>query len=336
MFQDDEHGIPNFRNMGVLLRILVLAEGVYLITRFAYREGGLFDLALGGPGGFLFELSLICVLAMLFLCGPALRRLTHVTGFWAVVTIVASTTVIVGVLVVRFLPEVAPDIHYWRRGFVAALMSVGILWFFDWRQRVRSPALTDARIAALQARIRPHFLFNSLNTAISAVRQDARLAEKVLLDLSDLFRVVLSEPRSLVPLGDEIRVARSYLDIEYLRLGGRLNVNWNVANAPESAMVPVLLIQPLVENAVWHGVEPLEQGGTVTVSVETKGKLLQIEVTNPVPEHTHSRPGGHRMALNNIRERLALHFDEEARLRASEEAGLFRVQVEMPVRLEND
>ena len=324
--------LPDFRNFGVMLRIIVLAEGANLATVFARGAGGVVDLVQMGGGGMLFELTLLIVVFVLFLVARWLQRLTYRNGVWVVILLaggVAGTVhagmewALVGLSAVEPL----------RAFIVAALLAAPILAYFDWRQRMLSPALADARITALQARIRPHFLFNSLNTAISVVRQDARLAEQVLLDMSDLFRVVLSEPRSLVPLVDEIRVARSYLDIEHLRLGERLKVEWDVGHVPNNALVPVLLLQPLVENAVWHGVEPLEQGGTVTVRVTEKGKMLQIEVTNPVAVQTHSKPGGHRLALNNIRERLALHFDEEARLTTSEEEGIFRVQVEMPVRV---
>jgi two-component system sensor histidine kinase AlgZ len=221
-----------------------------------------------------------------------------------------------------------------RSAVVAGALAGCILLYFDWRRKRLSPALAKSRLAALQARIRPHFLFNSLNTAISVVRHDAVLAETVLLDMAELFRVVLAESRALVTLDYEIRIARAYLEIERARLGDRLRVSWEIDDVPMNAQMPVLLLQPLVENAVWHGIEPLETGGEIAVRIRSRHRGLEIEVRNPMSKHSHSRKGGNRLALANIEERLMLHFDAEAQLRAIEKGDEFIVQIRIPLQLD--
>ena len=134
---------------------------------------------------------------------------------------------------------------------------------------------------ALTARIRPHFLFNSLNAVLSLIRVDPRRAETALEELADLFRALLRDPRELVPLADEIALCRQYLDIEKLRLGERLQVDWSFDGVPVDLRIPPLMLQPLLENAVCHGIEPLDEGGVITVTFHTGKDELAIEITNP-------------------------------------------------------
>ena len=135
------------------------------------------------------------------------------------------------------------------------------------RAKAYSPALTEARLQALQARIRPHFLFNSLNAVLSLIRRDPKRAELALEDLADLFRVLMSDGRKFVRLADEIAVLERYASIEQLRLGERLRVAWDIDNAPQDALLPPLVLQPLLENAVYHGVEPGTEAGEVLVQI---------------------------------------------------------------------
>ena len=192
------------------------------------------------------------------------------------------------------------------------LGAVGLYWL---RQRARSelPAHVSARLDELQARIRPHFLFNTLNTAIALVQVDPQRAERVLEDLAELFRQALLSPAARTTLGEEVDLARRYLDIEQLRFGERLTVRWEIDADVQDAQVPALLLQPLVENAVRHGVEPDPKGGWIVVRARRDGGKVEVDIRNSVADVSQSgaRPG-HGMALRNVRQRLVLMHDVEA------------------------
>lgn len=334
--QEVEHRaglLPDFRNLGVAFKVLVLGEAINVFVLFALAPGGRIDV-LAYPGAALgYELTLLAVLGVLALGAPWLRRMQYRLGIVAVIAAAAPTAVVVDLVLGGWLGAAA-SVGWLKAAVLAAVITGVILIYFDWRQRVLSPAVLDARLEALQARIRPHFLFNGLNTAVAVLRESPKLAESVLLDMADLFRVVLAEPRALVPLRSELRVARAYLDVEQLRLGDRLEVKWSLEGVPEDVLVPVLLLQPLLENAVRHGVELLEGAGEVEVRLAQHGRFLEMVISNPVPHTLRTAPEGHRMALANIAERLALHFDEEGQLQVREGDNRFVVRVRMPIRRE--
>jgi len=183
----------------------------------------------------------------------------------------------------------------------------------EWERNVEMQA--RARVHALQARIRPHFLFNSMNTIAALTRTDPALAESAVQDLADLFRANLSEKRNTITLAEELEVARIYQRIEQLRLGERLRVEWNISQLPMQALVPGLLLQPLLENAIYHGVEPQPGGGVVTVTGELAGGLVTVVVRNRVADRQNDREGN-KLALANIRERLSLMYGERALVKA--------------------
>jgi hypothetical protein len=198
--------------------------------------------------------------------------------------------------------------------------------YFDLRNRAFSPALAEARLMALTARIRPHFLFNSLNAVLGVIRSDPRRAEAALEELSDLFRVLMRENRELVTLGEEFALCRQYLELERLRLGERLQVVWESTACPQDAQVPPLMLQPLLENAVYHGIEPLAaQPAAVTVARKARGRGDPHRAVESRDHGENAHHAGNRMALDNIRERLMLFYDLEARLETETQDGLFRV-----------
>ena len=193
------------------------------------------------------------------------------------------------------------------------ITALALRYFFvthEWRRNVEMQAA--ARVHALQARIRPHFLFNSMNTIASLTRSDPVLAEQAVQDLADLFRANLNEKRNILLLQEELEVAHIYQRIEELRLGERLRIDWKIDALPRDALVPGLMLQPLLENAIYHGIEPRPDGGTVTVTGEVSGRLITIVVRNPVTERHGGSRGGNQLALANIRERLALMYGERA------------------------
>jgi two-component system, LytTR family, sensor histidine kinase AlgZ len=210
------------------------------------------------------------------------------------------------------------------------ITALALRYFFvthQWRRSVEMRA--TARVHALQARIRPHFLFNSMNTIASLTRSDPALAEQAVQDLADLFRANLNEQRNVLLLEEELEVAHIYQRIEQLRLGERLRVDWKIDALPQDALVPGLMLQPLLENAIYHGIEPSPDGGTVTVTGDVAGRLITIVVRNPVGE-SQSERGGHQLALANIRERLALMYGERALVKSGRFDSEYIVTLRFP------
>ena len=212
---------------------------------------------------------------------------------------------------------------------LASLVMVALVL----RARSQTPAALAARIEELQARIRPHFLFNTLNSAIALVREEPAKAEALLEDLSDLFRQALAEPGEFVTLADEIALAQRYLAIEHVRFGDRLRVRWTIDEAANGARLPPLLLQPLVENAVKHGVESSLDGASIRIRTERRGNRVVIDVVNSLPVLRWAEqpvPRGHGIALNNVRDRLHLMHDLQGKFRAGIVEGRYRVRIEIP------
>jgi two-component system sensor histidine kinase AlgZ len=209
-----------------------------------------------------------------------------------------------------------------------ALMAGILVAAFALRARGRTPAATAARLLELQARIRPHFLFNTLNSAIALVRAEPRKAEALLEDLSELFRSALVDQGESVTLAQEITLAQRYLEIEQVRFGDRLRVEWSIDPNAGNAKLPPLLLQPLVENAVKHGVEPSAEGAEVKVSTQRRGSVVVIKVTNTVPAGA-GRPGN-GVAMANVRDRLSLLHDVQAQFQTVLKDGVFQVRMEVP------
>jgi two-component system, LytTR family, sensor histidine kinase AlgZ len=210
----------------------------------------------------------------------------------------------------------------------------------------------------LRARIRPHFLFNTINAVLAIVRTQPKQVETALEDMADLFRMAMSDARDLVPLSREIKLSKQYIALEQLRMGERLSVDWQMLDIPEIALIPPLLLQPLLENAVYHGIEALPQGGSIKVHLQRSGDELRLTIENPCVEraagdsHTAGRidhdmeasatrvagirdaENGQRrnnkMALLNIRERLDLLFDAEASYQVESGKDFYRVRIVLP------
>jgi two-component system, LytTR family, sensor histidine kinase AlgZ len=229
----------------------------------------------------------------------------------------------------------APGAFLLRNASIGLVVTaIALRYFFvthQWRRNVEMQAA--ARVNALQARIRPHFLFNSMNTIASLTRSDPALAEQAVQDLADLFRANLNEKRNVILLEEELEVAHIYQRIEKLRLGERLQIDWKIDALPRDALVPGLLLQPLLENAIYHGIEPRPEGGTVTVTGDIAGRLITIVVRNPVGESQRGRQGN-QLALANIRERLALMYGERALVKSGRFDAEYIVTLRFPY-LEN-
>ena len=231
-----------------------------------------------------------------------------------------------GILLLVGVLESAPWVAC---AFSGALLSAALVAALVLRARGITPAATTARLTELQARIRPHFLFNTLNSAIALVRAEPAQAEALLEDLSDLFRHALMEQGEFVTLADEIALAQRYLAIEKVRFGERLQLEWVLDPSADAAKLPPLLLQPLVENAVRHGVEPSAQGAQIKISTQRRGSTVVIKVTNTVP----AGPGlqGHGVALANVRDRLRLLHDVQGQFQSGRKGNVFQVRIEVPL-----
>ena len=220
-------------------------------------------------------------------------------------------------------------IPWFSSACAGALLSAVLVAGLVLRAKGRMPADTAARLTELQSRIRPHFLFNTLNSAIALVRAEPAKAEALLEDLSDLFRHALIDQGASVTLAEEITLAQRYLAIEQVRFGERLRVVWSLDPLADGARLPPLLLQPLVENAVRHGVEPSPSGADIDITVERRGSLVVIKVTNTVPAGQGEAGAG--VALRNVRERLALLHDVQGQFRSGLKNGVFQVRMEVPL-----
>jgi two-component system sensor histidine kinase AlgZ len=216
----------------------------------------------------------------------------------------------------------------------AAIYAVVLRYFYIQQQwKINLRAQSKAEIQALKARIRPHFLFNSMNTIASLISFMPEKAEKAIEDLADLFRASLKE-QNIHTLKDEVELTRSYLDIEKLRLGERLNIDWNVDNSLLDAEIPALSLQPIAENAIYHGIEPIPDGGTIRISAQRDGDYLKLEVSNPASDVTGSiHTSGNQMAQDNIKQRLRLAYGNDARFNINATKLDYTVTLEIPVTL---
>ncbi len=319
---------PEFQRPGILLRGILTALAARLV--WVGSEGSWnFEMVNTYSTG-LFEIALVCCIGITFLLGPWLARQPFKKASILLMAATGTTTAVCAAAVQSLLAPGSPLAI--PSAVVASWGLCGLcLAYFHWRHLRLSPALAETRLMALQSRIQPHFLFNSLNSALALVRTDPAKAEAVLQDMAELFRAVLSDSRKLVPLADELQLAHAYTDIETTRLGAdRLKVHWLVQHAPLQTRVPPLLLQPLLENAVRHAVEPAPNGAEITVEIYQDGNHMRLFVRNPLFA-TATGTAGHQMALTNLRERLALHFDHEAALKVQTQNGEFVVQVVLPL-----
>jgi len=320
--------LPDFRNLGVIARVL-LAVNAFAFAAALVAEpawGAALDRFLRAAA--LIEPMLLATLVALYALSPLLARLAYWQGCAVVLAIALALS---GSVHVAMVPADNEPAALLRSLVLAAVTVASLLAYLRLLTKAYSPALAEARLQALQSRIRPHFLFNSLNAVLSLVRRDPRRAERALEDLADLFRVLMQDSRSFVRLADEIALLERYAAIEQLRLGERLSITWELEGAPRDALLPPMVLQPLLENAVYHGIEPGTGTGTVVVRIERRGARVLARIENPYFEE-HARRAGNRMAQENIRERLQLFFDAEARLSSRVAGGRYLVEVEMPYR----
>ncbi|MEJ2444503.1 MAG: histidine kinase [Exilibacterium sp.] len=324
--------------VGELLAVALVLAGSSL-RNFSWSQLGMVS--------FLVQWIVLTSAALLCPLRPLLARCSSMVagslsyGLVLVVTLLFSA---VG-LRVRY-PNVAIDVWALLDNLLLAAIFAGIvLRYFYLQQQLHNQQQAElgARIQALQSRIRPHFLFNSMNSIASLIGVDPGTAEVVVEDLSELFRASLAEP-ALVPVSDELALCRRYIHIEQLRLGNRLRVEWDIGDYPQGAKIPGLSLQPVLENSVYHGIEPLPKGGCVAVTVKVEDHRFILEVRNPLPrkrgggmQRSKAAGGntrqGNQVALDNIRHRLAAHFGPGARFTAAQEGEIFVTHISYPLEI---
>ena len=320
--------LPNFCHLGVNLRIALTVEAALVAGVVARAPDAPAFWAEFIALSALAQPALLLTLLVLCAAGRWLRALPYRLGAGFTLALGAA----VPVLVTLWLNPLLAGMDAYPPaavGLFALLVGAGLLAYFNLRARALSPAITEARLQALQARIRPHFLFNTLNAVLSLVRSDPRRAEHALENMADLFRALMGNASHLAPLEDEVALSRAYLELEQLRLGDRLQVSWHINKMPGDALIPPLVIQPLVENAVYHGIEPLAGGGEISLNIYRSADKVHILVRNPIGQDA-SHHKGNRIALANIRERLLLHFDLDAQLKLEPLGAVYQVHIVIP------
>jgi two-component system, LytTR family, sensor histidine kinase AlgZ len=317
-------GVPDFRSLDLVLRIFGLAALACLIIALARVPLAEFPRETA---------ALIGVSApVLFVAVGLLAMASPWTTRWPISWVIGLSFAIVGALTV-LIAMLDPRADA-LQALALAWLCTALVWIYlNLRTQAKSPAFDVARLQALQARIRPHFLFNSLNAVASMVRSEPRKAETALMDLADLYRALMKDNKELTYLSEEVLLASQYLTLEKMRLNERLRVKWFTDNMPHDALVPPLLLQPILENAVYHGIEPAPQGGDIVVNIFSRRDQLSIVVTNPyLGEKNPRKSKGNNMAVGNIRERLKLHFDTEGTLAQTTRGNVYEVRVTMPYR----
>jgi two-component system sensor histidine kinase AlgZ len=341
---DKAYYLPDFCASRAALAIVLIVELTAFVLVLAAGNGTLgFWLDLSRMSLFMIWIGLGGAALLCWTRRP-LRRLSATKVSVAVLALIGALIAVVSTLawligrtqyardagIASLFPDELANFALHNVTIGLVITSLALRYFYvahEWQRNVEMQA--RARVHALQARIRPHFLFNSMNTIASLTRSDPAQAEQAVQDLADLFRANLSEKRNTITLEQELEVARIYQRMEELRLGERLRVVWNIGQLPMQALVPGLLLQPLIENAIYHGVEPQPEGGVVTVNGELASGLVTIVVRNAVTERQNDREGN-KLALANIRERLSLMYGERALVKAGRFDAEYIVTLRFP------
>lgn len=323
--------VPKLCSVPALSLMVLFAELLVLILMFAGGPLSWVRLALMS---LFIQWVALCSVALICALRPVLNRLPLVVGALAAFLVVLLVTAVMGIIADRVIAN--GGAINWQQ-IVGQLVIAGIItglalrYFFVQEQlRARERAELQSRLQALQSRIRPHFLFNSMNIIASLIAVDPETAETVVEDLSELFRASLNEAGNEVRMSDELDLCRRYVRIEQLRLGERLAVEWTLA--PHADLkIPLLSLQPLLENAIYHGIQPRAEGGVVRVALRRSPGTVELVIRNPLPEPGAATTRGNRMALNNIRSRMEMIYGNQAGVEAARDGDEFVTRLRYPI-----
>jgi two-component system sensor histidine kinase AlgZ len=331
--------LPDFCAAGTILVILLVAELVAIVLTLASYERGAFLTELSKVSMYLLWLALLGS-ALMCRIRPWAERQGNTQAFVVCFVLLEILCLVLAEITYRLTVRFGEGViivdtyaGFMLKTFATSSIVIALAMRYlyvasEWRRSIVLEA--QARVSALQALIRPHFLFNSMNTIASLTRSDPKLAEEAVEDLAGLFRANLKAPKDRTTLKDELEVAAIYQRIEKLRLGERLTVCWDVDDLPMHALIPSLTIQPLLENAIYHGIEMLPDGGVVNVSGKRVNDQLWIDILNPVAPGHSRREGGHQMAMANIRQRFELAYGNKATVEVRETDSHFGVHLQFP------
>ena len=337
-----ERYLPDFRSLATTLLLLLLGEllaFMYTLAEVSAPEKCWAELGLNS----LFIMWVVLgSQAILAVVARRLDRMPATPAGLCVFTVVLAVSLLMTWLVDE-LSEATLE-SYGARGnlpfdllsnsvLAGLVTAVGLRYqYIQYLRRLQARAEGFARLDALQSRMKPHFLFNSLNAIASLTRRNPGLAEELTLDLAELFRAILRKDAQLTTLEEELLLSRQYLNIERQRLGERLRVAWTLDDDVLAALIPLLSLQPLLENAVYHGIEPSAQGGMLEIACQPyKRNKVILTVRNSLPEKGESidRPGN-GSALENLRLRLQSFFGDEGKLTVSMAEGFYQVRIIIP------
>ena len=342
----DNFFLPDFCSVRMVFAVVVISELLAIVLTLAPMESR------GGRWG---DLSLISLFiqwvglssaAVLCISRPRLSRMGETRAAISSYLLLLATTALITELawwLSQELPLAGMDGRWrhedWHADLllrnlgISAIVSALVLRYFyvqqQWKRNMRAEA--EARLQALQSRIRPHFLFNSLNTIASLTQIDPQQAEDAVENLADLFRNSMADASHQITLKEELALSRRYLEIEKLRLGERLQLRWCIDDLPDDALVPRLIIQPLLENAIYHGIETLGAGGSIGIDGHRYDGEIYISISNPLPARGGSgEREGNRIAVENIRQRLAAIYGEAGRLTVQADADSYITTITLP------
>ena len=335
LLPEDVFFIPDLCKLQSVLFLLILTQLLSLVLCLSVSNELLINWELLG------YLSLFChTLALSFAAIMCISRAylkgkkTSLVALYFLATNLFITLSLSWLSSYIFIPYLFlhPEVFITKTSIISSIIACILLRYFylqaQWKEQKQSEL--KSRIQALQARIRPHFLFNSMNSIASLITINPQQAEDAVLDLCSLFRATLNNQQTLIPIEEEIELCKRYLNIEALRLGDRLKLDWQIKRLSKKIQIPPLTLQPLFENAIYHGIQPRTEGGTITLITEEKNNSLSIMISNPLAETFEKHEGNH-IALDNIRSRIQAIFGDHAILKTSIYNDIFTVTLRIPI-----
>ncbi len=330
--------LPDLCKVQAVFLLLIVTELVALLFALSHPSTELLDWNYLGLISLFGHWTVLTSAAVLCISRPTLAKISINLAATLSFIIILAITLLYSLIADHFLrPQSGThiDSQFIFRNLVISTIIGGITlryFYLQHQWRKQKQAELKARLEALQARIRPHFLFNSMNTIASLIASNPSVAEEAVLDLSELFRATLNNKKMLIPLREELALCKRYLHIEGLRLSGRMTVDWKLSHFDGSALIPPLSLQPLVENAIYHGIQPLTEGGVITIESYRKKNIIYILISNPFNEgSSEAHHKGNKIALDNIRSRFEVIFDHQAVMKTSQIDGKFTVTLRFPV-----
>ncbi|MBX2809987.1 MAG: histidine kinase [Cellvibrionaceae bacterium] len=323
--------LPELCAPTTLLALIIIGELLSLTLLLFNNTATFIDWAAFGSLSMLIQWILLTSVLLLCHLRPFLNRCHPIING----SLAYGSCLLIAALILwltQWLFSTGFNVSLWFKHWLIAGIVSGILLRYLYLQQQLSnhrQAELQSHLKALQARIKPHFLFNSMNTIASLVRIDAAKAETAIEDLSELFRANLQMP-GLVSLEQEITLCRRYIAIEQMRLGDRLQINWDYPLPLPKIHIPSLSLQPLLENAIVHGIEPMIDGGTVNMSIITQKTQVIIAINNPRTSHANDTPG-HQLAQHNLAKRLSLHFGNKSKMKIEQHPKYYQVHLTLPL-----